>query len=214
MPSTPNGTLFFVATAFGPARTVTAITNAANAVVSSTAHGFANGDTVEISSGWGRINKRYFEIGSVTANDFVLLRADTSVVDFHPVGGSAGSVRKVTTLTQLTKVMNPQSSGGEPKRVTYKFVESDVEYSINDGFTAVSYSLELDDDDTTAGYNALRTLTDVQSDTVLKMLLKNGSRIYLPGRVSLNDVTRLQEGQINRISASFDGNNRQTRYSA
>lgn len=214
MANTPTGSTFSVATAFGAVKTVSAITNAVQAVCSCTAHGYSNGDAVEITSGWGRLNKRVFEIGSVTADSFTLLKGDTSSTDLFPAGSGAGSVRKISTQVQMSKVMNPQSSGGEPKTVNYKFVDSDVEYSINDGFSATSYTLELDDDDTTAGYAALRTLTDVQSDTVLKIVLRNGSRIYLPGRVALNDVTKMQDGQINRISVVFNGNARHTRYSA
>lgn len=214
MANVPTGTLFSVATAFGSAKTVSGISNATQGVVTATAHGFTTGDVVEITSGWGKLNKRIFEITVLTSDTFTLLKADTSSLDFFPAGSGGGSVRKVTTWQQLSKVMNPQTSGGEPKTVTYKFLESDVEYSINDGFTATSYTLEMDDDDTTAGYTALRSLTDVQSDTVLKMLLRNGSRVYIPGRVALNDVPRLQEGQINRMNMTFNGNARHTRYSA
>lgn len=214
MARTPTGSLFSVATVFGAAKVTTIVTNAAAAVVTSVAHGFTNGDAVEITSGWGRLNRRIFEIGSVTADTFVLLGANTTSTEFFPSGSGLGSVRKVTTWQQLTKVMNPSSSGGEPKTVPYKYVDSDVEYSINDGFTATSYTLQLDDDDTTAGYTALKSLTDVQTDTVLKILLKNGSRIYLPGTVALNDVPSMQDGQIMTMSVQFNGNNRHTRYSA
>lgn len=214
MARTPTGSIFSVASVFGAAKNTTIVTNAAAAVVTSVAHGFANGDVVEITSGWGRLNKRVFEIGSTTTDTFVLLGANTSSTDFFPAGAGIGSVRKITTWQQLIKVMNPSSSGGEPKPVTFKYVDSDVEYSINDGFTATSYSLQLDDDDTTAGYAALKTLTDVQTDTVLKILLKNGSRIYLPGTVALNDVPSMNDGQIMTMSVAFNGNNRHTRYSA
>lgn len=214
MAQTPTGTIFSVATAFGTAKTVSGITNATQGVVTATAHGFTNGDVVEITSGWGKLNKRTFEIGSVTTDTFVLLKADTTSLEFYPSGSSAGSARKVTTWQQLIKVMNPSSSGGEPKQVTYRFLDSDVEYSINDGFSATSYNLELDDDDTTAGYTALRALTDVQTDTVLKLLLRNGSRVYIPGKVALNDMPVLQDGNINRMKLVFNGNGRHTRYSA
>jgi hypothetical protein len=213
MAQVPTGTLFSVATGYSAAKTVDGISNAANAVVSCTAHGFNTGDVVEITSGWGRLSKRIFEVGAVTIDTFTLLKADTSSVAHFPAGTGGGSVREVTTWTQLSKVMNPQSSGGDPKTVTWQFVESDVEYSMNDGFGATSYTLELDDDDTTAGYAALRTLTDNQTDTVMKMLLRSGARIYLPCTVALNDMPTLQSGQINRIKAQFNGNNRHTRYS-
>jgi hypothetical protein len=215
MANVPTGTTFSVATAFGSSFTVTGVSNASTAVVTtSTAHSYSNGDVVEITNGWGRVTKRVFEIGAVTSTTFTLVNLDTSSTTTYPASGGAGTVRKVTTWVQLTKIMNPQTSGGDPKTVTYKYLENDTEFSINDGFTPTSYTLELDDDDTTAGYTALRSLTDVQSDTVLKMLLRNGSRVYIPGRVALNDVPRLTEGQINRISAVVNGNSRHTRYSA
>lgn len=215
MANVPTGTTFSVATAFSTVLTVTGISNASPAVVTtSTSHSYSNGDVVEITNGWGRVTKRVFEIGAVTSTTFTLVGLNTSDSTTYPSTGSAGTVRKVTTWAQLTKVMNPQTSGGDPKTVTYKFLENDTEFSINDGFTPTSYSMELDDDDTTAGYTALRTLTDSQADTVLKILLRNGSRVYVPGRVALNDVPRLTEGQINRILLSVNGTNRHSRYSA
>lgn len=214
MAQVPTGTLFSVATTFGSAITVTAVSNATEAVCTATSHGLTNGDVVEVTSGWGRLNKRIAEVEVVDANSFKLSNINTSSTSHFPAGSGTGSVREVTAWAQLSKVMNPSTSGGDPKTVTYKFLESDVEYSINDGFTATSLSMELDDDDTTAGYTALRTLTDNQTDTALKILARSGSRVYLPCTLALNDVPNLQDGQINRIKVSFNGNNRHTRYAA
>ena len=214
MAQVPTGTLFSVATVLSSAITVSAISNAADAVCTATGHGLTTGDVVQITSGWGRLNKRFFEVETVDANSFKLTNGDTSSTSFFPPGSGAGSAKEVTTWAQLSKVMNPATSGGEPKTVTYKFLESDVEYSINDGFTASSMTLEFDDDDTTAGYTALRGLTDTQSDTCIKQLMRSGSRVYLPCTLALNDIPQLQEGQINRIRAQFNGNARHTRYAA
>lgn len=215
MAQVPTGTTFFVASAFGSAITVTALTNASEAVATATAHGLANNDIVEITSGWGRLNKRIARIKSVTTNNFTLEGMDTSNTNFYPAGTGIGSVRKVTTLTQITGVMNPQSSGGDPKTVTYNFIESDVDYSINDGFNATSYTLELDADQIgSAGYTALKNLTDVQTDTCMQMVSRNGAKIYVPCTVALNESVRLQSGQINRVTVQFNGNNRLTRYAS
>jgi len=178
-------------------------------------HGYTNGDIVEITSGWGRLNRRNFRIKSVTTDTFVLEGADTTSTTFYPVGTGIGSVRKIAAFTQITTTMNPQSTGGDPKTVTYKYVESDVEYSINDGFTATSYTLELDADSIgSAGYTALKTLTEVQTDTSLKIVTRNGALIFQPCTVALNEAIRMQDGQINRVSVSFNGNNRLTRYAS
>lgn len=215
MAQVPTGSTFFIASAFAASKTTTIVTNASEAVVTSAAHGYSNGDIVEMTSGWGRLNRRDFRIKSVATDTFVLEGADTSSTTFYPAGTGIGSVRKISTFTQITSVMNPQSTGGDPKNVVYKFIESDVEYSINDGFTATSYTLELDADAIgSAGYTALKTLTDVQTDTSLKVVTRSGSLIFQPCTVALNEAIRMQDGQINRVNVSFNGNNRLTRYAS
>ena len=217
MAQVPTGTTFYVATsaAIGSSKPVSAVTNEAEATVTSTAHGFANGDIVMIFSGWGRLNKRVFRVKSVAANTFVLEGQDTTNINFYPSGVGIGTVVKIGSMTQITTVMNPQSTGGDPKTVTYKYTESDVENNINDGFTATSYTLELDADAIgSAGYTALKALTEVQIDTVLKMVTRSGSLIFQPCTVALNEAINLQDGQINRVKVSFNGNNRLTRYAS
>lgn len=215
MAQVPTGTTFFIASAFGSDKTTTVVSNASEAVVTAAAHGFSNGDIVEITSGWGRLNKRNFRIKSVSTDTFVLEGQDTTNTTFYPAGTGLGTVRKATAFTQITGVMNPQSNGGDPKNVTYKFVESDVEYSINDGFSATNYTMELDADAIGgAGYTALKALTEVQTYTSLKMVTRSGSLLFQPCTVALNESVRLQDGQINRVNVAFNGANRLTRYAS
>lgn len=215
MAQVPTGTTFYVASTIASAKTTTVVSNASEAVVTSAGHGYSNGDIVIVTSGWGRLHKRAFRIKSVTTDTFVLESCDTTNTTFYPTGSGVGTVQKITTFTQLTSVMNPQSSGGDPKTVLFKFVESDVEYSINDGFSATNYTLELDADAIgSAGYTAVKTLTDVQTDTVMKMLTRSGASIYQPCTVALNEAVKLQDGQINRVTCAFNGNNRLTRYAS
>jgi hypothetical protein len=215
MAQVPTGSTFYVASTIASSKTTTVVTNASEAVVTSAAHGYSNADIVEITSGWGRLNRRVFRIKTVTTDTFVLEGADTSSTTFFPSGTGTGTVRKITAFTQITTVMSPQSSGGEPKQVAYKFVESDVEYNINDGFTATSYTMDLDADSIgSAGYTALKSLTDVQTDTCLKIVTRSGSLLFVPCTVALNESVSMQDGQINKVKASFNGNNRITRYAS
>lgn len=214
MAQVPTGTTFHIASAFGTAKTTTAVTNATEAVVTSAAHGLTNGDVVEVTSGWGRLHKRVFEIKAVTTDNFTLKGADTTNTDFFPAGLGIGSVRKITAFTQIVQVLTAQSNGGDPRQVDYRYIESDVDYSINNGFAATSYNLTMDADSIgTAGYIALKSLTDVQSDTCMKMLSRNGARIFLPCTVALNESVQLADNQVNSVSAVFNGKNRITRYS-
>lgn len=215
MSQVPTGSTFFVASTIASAKTVSSVTNATEAVATSTAHGYSNGDIVIMFSGWGRVNKRAFRIKSVTTDTFVLEGCDTSSTTFFPAGSGIGTVQKISTWTQVTTVMNPKTNGGDPKKVTYKFIESDVEYSINDGFQATDYEIELDADSIgSAGYTALKSLTDLQTDTVLRIITKSGSFNLIPCTVALNESVQMQEGQINRVKAVFNGNNRAVRYAS
>lgn len=215
MAQVPTGTTFFIASAFGSAKTTTIVTNASEAVVTSTTHGFTNGDIVEMTSGWGRLNKRAFRIKSVTTDTFALEGMDTTNTTYFPAGSGVGSVRKATTFTQVSNVLGASSQGGDPKTVNYKYIESDVDFSLNDGFNATSYTLELDADSIgTAGYTAMKALTDVQTDTVMLMVTRNGAKVYQPCTVALNEAVQLQDGQINRVRCAFNGNNRLTRYAS
>ena len=211
----PSGTLFSVATVFSAAKTVSAVSNAAEASVSCTAHGFSVGDIVQVFSGWGRLHRRAARIKSSTTDAFVLEGINTTSLEYFPAGSGGGTVKKITTFQQINKILNPTSSGGEPKTITVKFLESDSEESLNDGFSAVTESFEIDADEFGGtAYNALVALTDVQSDTVIKKTLKSGSLIFTPGRVALNENVKMADGSIMTNAVSISGNGRITRYQA
>lgn len=215
MATLPSGTVLAVATAFASAKTVTGISNAAECVVSCTAHGYSVGDIVQLYSGWGRLNRRAVKVKSVTTDTFVCTDIDTTNTEFFPSGSGGGTVRKITTFTQISKYLNPNQSGGDPKNVTVRFMDEDVDTNLNDGFNAVTESFEIDADQFgTPAYNALRTLTDVQTDTVLKKTLKSGVTIYTPCTVALNENPRLADGNIMTNVVSVNGNGRITRYAA
>lgn len=213
MATLPSGTILAVATAFAAAKTVSGISNAAEAVVSCSAHGYSVGDIVQLYSGWGRLNRRAVRVKSATTDTFVAEAIDTTNTEFFPAGSGGGTVRKVNTFTQISKYLNPQSSGGEPKRVTVRFMDEDTDTSLNDGFTAVQESFDIDADQFGgAAYAALRSLSEVQTDTILKKTLKSGVNIYTPCKVSLNENPKMTDGQIMTNAVSIDGNGRITRY--
>jgi len=215
MAQVPKGSTFFIASAFAAPRATTVVSNAAEAVVTSAAHGYANNDIVEITSGWGRLNKRSFRIKSVTTDTFVLEGANTADVGLFTPGIGIGSVRKVNTFSQILQVLDITTSGGDAKTVPYSYFESEVDNSINDGFNPTVNTMQMDADSIgTAGYVALRTLTDVQTDTVLQTRLRSGSLIFQPCTVALNESVIMQAGQINRVSCVFNGNGRPTRYAS
>jgi len=213
MARTPTGTITSVATALSVAKTVTAITNAAEAVVSSTAHGFSNGDIVLMFSGWGRLNYRAFRVKASTTDAFTLEGANTTNTEFYTPGSGFGTVQKVLTWVDLDRTLNHNSSGGDAKTVNVKFIESDVEIVLNDGFNAVQRSFEMDADLIgTPGYTALKTLSETNAPTVIRRRSKTGAVSLIPGTVSFNEEEKLTEGQIVTVTGTINGQNISTRY--
>lgn len=215
MARVPTGSTNWIATTIAAAKTTTIVTNASEAVVTSAAHGYSNGDVVIVGSGWGRLHNRAFRIKSITTDTFVLEGADTSSTTLYSPGTGIGNVRKVTAFTQVTTVMAPSSSGGEPKTVTYKFQEDENEYLLNDGFSPVQRTFNLDADSIgTAGYTALKTFTDSGADTVIRTNAKSGAVTYLVATVALNEEEIISEGQIVQVKCAVSGRSRSTRYAS
>ena len=217
MAQVPTGTTIFIGSAFSSSLPTSGASNATECVLTmASTSGLANGDFVEVTSGWGRLNLRAFRIKNVIANTSITLEScDTSSTTFFPVGTGAGSVRKVTTWQQVTMVTGISSSGGDPVTVDYKYLESDVRYKINDGFNGSDYTLTLDADAIgTAGYTALKALTDVQTNTIMRVVTRSGQINLIPGTVALNEAVQMSDGQINTVTASLSANNRLTRYAS
>ena len=215
MARTPTGTVHSVATVLAAAKTVTGISNASEAVVSSTAHGYSNGDIVIIYSAWGRLNFRAFRVKTVLTDSFVLEGADTTSTDLYTAGAGAGTVKKVTTWVDLDRTMNHASSGGDAKTVNVKFIESDVEIVLNDGFSAVQRTFDMDADMIgTPAYTALKTLSATDADTVVRRRAKSGAVSLIPAKVSFNEEESLSEGQAVTVKGTFNAQNISTRYAA
>ena len=215
MARTPSGTITSVATVLAPAKTITGISNAAEAVVNCVAHGYNAGDIVLVFSSWGRLNYRAFKVKSPTTDAFTLQECDTSNQEQYTPGGGAGTVRKVTTWVDLDRTMKHASGGGDAKQVAVKFSESDVEVSINDGFTAVQRTFEMDADMIgTPGYTALRTLSQTNASTIVRRRAKTGAISLIPGTVSFNEEEIESEGSIVTVKGTINGQNISTRYGA
>ena len=215
MARTPTGTIHSVATLLAAVKTIAGITNAAEASASCVAHGYSVGDIVVVYSGWGRLNFRSFRIKSVTTDAFVLEGANTSNIELFTPGGGSGTVRKVTTWVDLDRTMNHDSSGGDAKTVNVKFIESDVEIVLNDGFNAVQRTFDMDADMIgTPAYEALKMLSETNADTVVRRRAKTGAVSLIPAKIAFNEEESLTEGSAVTVKGSINAQNVSTRYAS
>lgn len=81
------------------AKTITAATAANPVVITSAAHGFSNGDEVQIDSvvGMTQLNGRRFTVAGVTANTFQLSGIDGSAYTAYSSGGTASRIYTLTS---------------------------------------------------------------------------------------------------------------------
>lgn len=212
--SIPDGTTIHLGTTFGTPVAITGISNAATAVATAAGHGFANGDIIVLKTGWQRANDRVFRVAASAAGTFELEGLDTSDTSAFPVGTSGGTAMKVTAFTQVSQIIGISTSGGEPQFATVSPLESDFEIQIPTMYSAQSISMEIGDDPSMAGYQALKKAADARAIRPLLMQNKNGSKIYYYGYVSLNETPTKNKGQVDTVNSSFSLLSRPTRYAA
>jgi hypothetical protein len=202
--SLPNGVTFALATAYGSALTVSAISNANPAVATSTAHGLANGDFVWVTSGWSKLNDRVVRVSGVTANTFNLEGIDTSSTTLYPAASGTGSVKKATTFTQVSQVLDCQTSGGDMQFTNYSFLEQDFETQLPTQASPMVVTLTIADDPTLAGYIALNAAGEARDTRALKATFPSGSVLVYNGYVSFNTTPTLSKGQVNACKGTFN----------
>lgn len=212
--SLPNGTKFAIATAYDVKINVTAISNANPAVCTAAAHGLANGDLIEITSGWSKLNNRIMRVAASASGTFALEGADTTSVTVYPVGGGVGSVREITAQTQITQVLETTSSGGEMGFTEYGFLEDDFSSQLPTQASAQSLALSIADDPSLAGYQAAKAAADSREPRALIATLPKGAKILYNGIMSLNETPSFTKNQVMAVSGTFSLNSPPVRYAA
>ena len=194
--SLPNGALVSIANGYGSALTVSALTNANPAVATSTAHGLANGDFVEVTSGWSRLTNKVARVSGVTANTFNLEGIDTTLTTIYPASSGTGSVRKITGYTQLSQILSSSSSGGEQQFLEYQFLEGDAQKRIPTFKNAAGLTFSVADDITQPGYLLATVANDDRLARAVKVVLPSASVISYNAYISLNKTPSLTVNEI------------------
>lgn len=210
--SLPNGATLKLATVYGTPISITAASNAAPAVLTAAAHGLANGDLVEVTSGWSRINNRIFRVSLSASGTFALEGLDSSNTVTYTPGGGVGSVRKIATLTQITQILETTSSGGEMGFTEVSLLENDFSTQLPTQASAQSIAISIADDVTLAGFIAVKAAAETRSPRALVVTLPNSSVILYNGIVSLDETPSLTKNSIMAVKSTFSLQGRPVRY--
>lgn len=205
--SLPNGSTVHIGSALDVEKTATAVTNAAEAVVTSAAHGVATGDFIVFDSGWGKLAGRVFRVTQSTADTFKLDGVNTTSTADFPAGAGVGKFRKVKTWTQLSQILEVSMSGGEQQYHNYGFLEDDFERQLPTVKTAMSFTFSVADDTAAAGYKAAVAADESKARTPMLIRLSNSGTIAYNGLFSVNKVPSLarNDGMKITIAYALDG---------
>lgn len=201
--SLPNGSTVAIASGYGSAKVTTVVTNASEAVVTSAAHGYSNGDFIEFTSGWSKATNKVFRIKSVATDTFVLEGFDSSSTTNYPAASGVGTVRKVTGFTQLAQITGSSSTGGEQQFLTYQFLEDDAEKRIPTNKSAAGVTFTVADDPSLPGYIIASTANDDRAQRAIKITLSNSSIILYNSYVSLSTIPSLTVNELMTVEATL-----------
>lgn len=195
--SLPNGATIAIGSAYAAAATMSAITNATNAVATlSASHGFIVGDIGRIVSGWSQLNGQVARVSAVSVNDVTLEGINTLSTVRFPAGSGTGSLQEVTAFTQVTQVLDTGTSGGDQQFTPYSFLEDSNERQIPTNKSAQSFTLTIADDASLPHYAVLVAADDDRLPRAVRFLLPSGSPLYYQGYVTMNKTPTITKNQV------------------
>lgn len=211
----PNGSTIAIASTYGAAKTMSAITNATAAVATLEAsHGVIVNDIIEVTSGWEDLEKRIVRVSAVATNDVTLEGIDTSSTTKYPAGSGTGTVREITAWTNVTQILDVQGQVGQQQYYEYQFLSASRQNRIPTVRAASSIDLTLADDTSQSWYAVVKAASDAGDPVAMRVTLPNGNLIYYNGYWSLSDVPTLSVNQALTLACSFSMCADLTRYSS
>lgn len=211
----PNGSTVDLASSYSAEVVVTSISNSNPAVVTATAHGFAEGDVVQLVTGWELLTNRSFVVGDVTTDTFELIGSQTDTTDttFYPVGGSLGTVKSVETWVNIPQITNVEFSGAEQAFLDVQFLSSRNQIQIPTTRSAATMTLTIADDPLQPFVPVVQAYDFDLSTNVLRLNLVNGDSILYPSIITFSPTptVTINELLVNTMTASVQGT--PTRYS-
>lgn len=212
--SLPNGALVAIASGYGSALTVTAVTNANPAVASSTAHGLADGNFVEVTSGWSRLTDKVVRVDNSAANAFDYEGINSTSTSVYPAGSGTGTVREITGWTQLSQILESSSTGGEQQFLDYQFLEADSAKRIPTFKAPAGLTFRIADDPTLAGYILAKTANDDRLQRAVRVTLPNGAILLYNAYISLAPSPSLTVNEVMSVEVTLSLLNEPVRYAS
>ena len=183
---TNSGLKLFMESAIAAAKTITAITKAAPGVVSSTAHGFANGDLILLEiQGMVELHGSLVKVVSVATDTFQVAGVDGSTgLDTTLFSTfSSGTAKKLTLGTSITGVQDFSFSGGEIKTEDTTTVNDIIDTQIVVGATAQAAEMTMQWDPGSAAQKAMLDAFRTRANKGFRVVWPDGANVLFYGTV-------------------------------
>ncbi len=166
--------------AIASAKTITAITKASTGVVTSTAHGYSNGDYVLLTiQGMWQLDARVCRIASVATDTFQIEGVDTTSYDTF----SSGTAQKITFGTTISSAADINVSGGDFDQIDVTTIHDNVKKTIPGASNPISISMNLNWDPSDAGQLAMKTASDARAQRAFLFTFSDSAKWTFTGYV-------------------------------
>lgn len=168
--------------ALAAAKTITAITKASPGVVSSTAHGYSNGDYVYLTiNGMWQLHGRVFRVASVATDTFQLedVSGGTGISTASFDTFTSGTAEKITFGNSITTATSMNVSGGDYDMIDVTTIHANQKSQIPGLPNAISFSFDNLWDPTDAGQAAMKAASDAQAVRAFKFTFGTGGKIMV-----------------------------------
>lgn len=199
----PEGSRFYFSQTFASAKTITALSNASPAVATSTAHGYADGEEILLTSGWEDATDTVFKVDQLTADTFSLLGLNTTDTNFYVPAGGTGTAQLVSGWTEIPQVLTIATTGGDARFTTISPIARRNSINVPTGFNPTSITLTLGHDPSNANYETMLDISRTLSKVAFKMVLSGGAVTYGYGYMSVSEAPSLNVNQANQVTAAL-----------
>lgn len=183
---TNSGLKLFMESALAAAKTISAITKAAPGVITSTAHGYSNGDLLLLEiQGMVELNGRLMKVANIATDTFQVTGVDgvTGIDTTLFSTFSSGTAKKVTLGTSITGVQDFTFAGGDIKMVDSTTVSDIVDTQLVVGASAQSADMTMQWDPASVAQAAMITAFQTRANKGFKVLWPDGAYVLFYGTV-------------------------------
>jgi len=209
----PAGGSLAIASTYGTAVTMSAITNATEAVATLGAgHNVVVGDILEVNSGWELLNRRVVRVKAVVTNSITFEDINTTNPTFYPANEGIGTVRRITAFTTITQVGAIGFTGGDQQYADTSSVFSRTDTQMPASRTPVVAEITIHDDPGLAFYAVIKAAETAGNPVAMRVTGGSGARTYHNGFWSMAQFATLERNATEKRAVAFTGVAEPTRY--